>query len=133
MDVFLRAMERVFNSFGKVVYRIGSAKFGYKTGGTVTQATDKTTAFTLNQVTGRIVFAASALAAWTGSSSQWTNSYIGSFDVILTNQNSGTRGAYEVTFDCSNGTATVWIFNSSSTALTEAVAIEFIIFNGSQS
>ncbi len=107
--------------------------FGYAQGGTVTQATGKTTAFTLDKLTGRIIFASGALAAWVNSSAQWTNSYIGSYDVIGWIQNSGTRGAYNFAFDCSNGSATVWIWNNSSSSLNEAVAIEFVVWKGSQS
>ncbi len=131
-DLFLKNIKYIYNSFGRAIFLL-SAKFGYSKGGTVTQATDKTTAFTLNTVTGRIILAAGSLAGWTGSSAQWTNSFIGSFDVVAVNQDSGTRGAYEITFDCSNGVATMWIFNGSSAALNEAVAFRFVILGGSQS
>lgn len=131
-DKFLVKLRHGFNTLGKAFFGLQFAKFGYATGGTVTQATSKATAFTLDAVSGRIVFNGSALAAWTNSSATWTNSFIGSFDTVSWVQNSGTRGAYGFGFDCANGTCTVWIFNNSSTSLSEAVAIEFNLIHGSQ-
>jgi hypothetical protein len=131
-DSFLRGLYRKFIN-GKPVFALNNAKMGYQTGGTVTQLTSKVTAFTLDQPTGQIVLNNSALAAWTNSSATWTNSFIGSFDIICANQTSGTIGAYEISFVCSNGQAQVVIYNTSSTSLSEAVAFTFYILGGSQS
>ena len=128
---FLKALRNVTTAL-RMSYQLFGVAFGYASGGTVTQATNKTTAFTLDQVSGRIIFASGALAAWTASSATWTNSFIGSFDIIAFHQNSGTAGAYGFRFDCANGTCTVWINNTSSTSLNEAVALEFAIIKGSR-
>lgn len=132
-DQFLKKLKRGFNTFGKALFLLAGAKFGYSSGGTVTQLTDKTTAVTLDTATGRIILASSALAAWTTSSFTWTNSFIGSYDVIEWNQDSGTRGAYQLAFDTSNGSVIVYVRNTSSTSLSEAVAFRFTVLHGSQS
>lgn len=132
MDLFLKKLKRGFN-LGRALFLLAGAKFGYVNGGTVTQLTDKTTAVTLDTVTGRIILASSALAAWTTSSFTWTNSFIGSYDVIEWNQDSGTRGAYQLAFDTSNGSVIVYVRNTSSTSLSEAVAFRFTVLGGSQS
>lgn len=132
-DSFLKKLQRHINTLGKQVFQLEQAKFGYANGGTVTQATDKTTGVTLNTVTGRIVMAASALAAWTTSSFVWTNSFAGSYDVVQWNQDSGTRGAYQLAFDAAPGAFTVYVRNTSSSSLSEAVAFRFTLLKGSQS
>lgn len=131
-DIFLKALSRVINAFGKPVYTL-AGKFGYTNGDTVTQATDKTTGVTLNAVTGRIILASSALAAWTTSSFVWTNSFAGSYDTVQWNQDSGTRGAYQLAFDGLLGSFIAYVRNTSSMSLSEAVAFRFTILKGSQS
>lgn len=132
MDLFLKNLKYIYNTLGKKIFLLGG-KFGYIYGGTVTQATSKATAFTLDAVTGRIILNNSALAAWTASSAAWTNSFLGSYDTIQINQDSGARGAYTITVDAANGSGTLWIFNNSSTSLSEAVAFRFTLLHGSQS
>lgn len=114
------------------MWLINGGAFGYDDGGDVTQGTDKTTAFTLNAVTGRIVFAASALATFTSSSATWTNSFVGSFDTVFFTQNSGSF-KYQFGFVASDGQGQIVIYNASNGTLTEAVAVEFVVFKGSRS
>lgn len=141
---FLKSLRAAFQSItavpqwildGGFLSRNASGGIGYSdgAGGTVTQATSKVTAFTLNAATGRIVTAGGALAAWTSSSATWTNSALGSYDVVVFNQDSGTLGAYEFTVTGSNGQGQFVIANTSSTSLTEAVAVRFTIIKGTQS
>ena len=114
------------------MWLINGGGFGYNDGSTVTQASDKTTAFTLNTVTGRIIFAASALAAFTSSSATWSNSFLGSYDVVGFSQNSGSF-KYNFTVLCSDGQGQIVIYNASNGTLTEAVAVSFVVIKGSWS
>lgn len=130
-DRFLQNLRRIVA--GIKPWFGSESGFGYSVGSTVTQATDKTTAFTLDKLTGRIIFASGALAAFTASSATWTNSFIGSYDTISFTQNSGTIGKYNFQFICSAGQAQVIIYNASNGSLNEAVAISFNIHKGSWS
>lgn len=108
--------------------------YGAGAGGQVTQLTSKATAFTLNAMTGRIIFNNSALPGFaTSSSALWTNAGIGPNDVIVFMQDSGSQGAYEITAICSSGggAATIFITNQSSSSLSEAVAVRFTVLKGS--
>lgn len=131
-DSFLRSLIRSFLN-GRPLYLLSRAAFGYNNGDQVTQATDKTTAFTLNAVTGRIIFAGGALAAFTASSATWTNSFMSSYDTVIFNINSGTLGKYTVDCICSAGQGQIVIYNASNGSLTEAVAVSFTLIKGSWS
>lgn len=100
-------------------------------GGTVTQATSKATAFTLNTMCGRITTAADSLAANTAVSATWTNSKIVATDVVILNHNSGgTLGSYHYNVACGAGTATLTIRNISSGSLSEALVFNFVVIKG---
>lgn len=131
-DNFLKAWARKFFN-GRPMFLLNGGAFGYEDGSTVTQATSKVTAFTLDKVTGRIILAAGALAAWVSSSATWTCSFLGSYDTVILNQDSGTLGAYNATVVASNGQGQFVIWNASSVSLNEAVAFRFTIIKGSQS
>lgn len=108
---------------------------GYTTGNglgsSVTQATSKVTAFTLNTPTGRIILNNGALAGYaTSSSATWTCSAITSYDVVAFTQYSGTIGAYIVNTVCSAGSAQFCIANVSSASLSEAPAFQYVVING---
>jgi hypothetical protein len=105
---------------------------GVGAGGIVTQLTSKVTAFTLNALTGQIVFAAGALAGFaTSSSATWSNSFLTSQSVIVFLQNSGSIGSYEFNALCSAGQAQIVISNQSSASLNETPAVQFMVFSGS--
>jgi hypothetical protein len=91
---------------------------GYKTGagGTITQATNRTTGVTLNAVCGSIVLAPAAGLA-TYQTFTVTNSAVAATDVVHISQKSGTdkyiimvtrvaAGAFDVTFATTGGTTT---------------------------
>ena len=97
-------------------------------GSTVTQATSKATAFTLNNMCGRITTAADALAANTAVSATWTNSKIAATDVVILNHSSGgTLGSYHYNVACGSGTATLTVRNISSGSLSEALVFNFVV------
>ena len=96
----------------------GTAGVGYATGagGTVTQATSRTTGVTLNKTTGAITMF-SAAGTTTAATFTVTNSIVAATDVIILNQKSGTdlydlmvtavaAGSFNLTFRTTGGTTT---------------------------
>jgi len=96
----------------------GTAGVGYATGagGTVTQATSRTTGVTLNKTTGAITMF-SAAGTTTAATFTVTNSTVAATDVIILNQKSGTdlydlmvtavaAGSFNLTFRTTGGTTT---------------------------
>lgn len=121
---------------GSVLSSSAKAGIGYTVGagGVVTQLTDKTTAFTLNTVTGKITFASGTLLGFAASSSAtWTNSAMASNDVVIFNQVGGTIGAYNFNAITSAGTAQIVITNLASLSLNEAPVVKFALIKGAQS
>jgi hypothetical protein len=104
---------------------------GYRTGdgGTVTQATDKSTGVTLDKATGLITMNAAALAAATIVSFTVTNSTVAATDLIASaHESGGTLGAYTVNCRANGaGFITVTIRNNTAGSLSEAVAIRFAV------
>jgi hypothetical protein len=96
----------------------GTAGVGYATGagGTVTQATSRTTGVTLNKTTGAITLF-SAAGTTTAATFTVTNSTVAVTDIIILNQKSGTdlydlmvtavaAGSFNITFRTTGGTTT---------------------------
>lgn len=104
----------------------GYAGPGLGVGGTVTQATSKSTAVTLNNSCGAITMNNAALAAGASVSFTFTNSTIQASDIIL-NTVSGAADptAYAVAINAGAGTATVHVRNISAGSLSEAIVITF--------
>lgn len=97
-------------------------------GGTVTQATSKTTAVTLDKPTGRIILNNSSISAGSVNGFTFTNSYISANDIIVFNHIAGgTDCAYLINARCSNGSANVTIRNVSAGALADAVELEYAV------
>ena len=115
---------------GDVVLIDPARKFGYDTGagGTVTQATSKSTGVTLNRPTGQITMNAAALSANTTVSFTLTNSVISAGDIlVLQNQETGTAGAYTLGARTDDGTASIVVRNVTSGSLSEAMVIAFAV------
>lgn len=101
------------------------------TGGTISQATTKATAFTLSKMCGQITTAADALGAATIVSATWTNSLIAATDVVIINHKSGgTLGAYTINVACLSGTATLTIRNNTAGSLSEPLVLNFVVIKG---
>jgi hypothetical protein len=114
----------------------GTGKIGYSAGagGTVTQATSKSTGVTLNKTCGQITTANSSLANDATVSFDLTNSRIEAGDVLILNHLSGgTVGSYLLNAQCGAGTATINIRNiiTSNTTLSETLVIAFVVIRGS--
>jgi hypothetical protein len=103
---------------GAILSNSSSAGAGYSTGagGTVTQATSRTTGVTINKISGAITLVS---AAGTSSYTTFTvtNSTVAATDVIIVNQKSGTdkyeafvsnvaAGSFNITFSDVSGTTT---------------------------
>lgn len=112
-----------------------TAGVGYTTGsgGTVTQATSKTTGVTLNTVTGQITMNNAALAAAATACFTLTNSAIAAVDVVNTNIASGaTSGAYTLQVEAvAAGSARMCVNNRSAGSLSEAIVINYAVIKGS--
>jgi len=114
-----------------------SQEIGYSAAaqGTVTQATDKSTAVTLNKSAGRITMNNAALAGSTAVSFTLNNSLISTNDVItvcISSVTTGsTAGAYtSYVSNMSAGSASITLRNLSATSYSEAVIINFAIIHG---
>jgi hypothetical protein len=112
-----------------------NTKAGYSTGfgGTVTQLTNKSTAVTLNKMSGRITMANSALAAGAEVSFTVNNSLVTATDVpVVAIQSVGTAGSYLAAVgSVSNGAFTITLSNASTGSLSQAVILSYAIIKGS--
>lgn len=99
--------------------------------GTVTQASNKGTAVTLNKAAGRITMNAASLAGATNVSFTLNNSYISSNDVLILNLAAGaTAASYNLWVDSLGaGTASITLRNTTGGALAEAVGINFALIH----
>lgn len=99
--------------------------------GTVTQATSKSTAVTLNKSAGRITMNAASLGASTNVSFTLNNSLISTNDVLVLNvAASATAASYNLWVDSlSNGSAGITLRNTTAGALAEAIVINFALIH----
>jgi hypothetical protein len=108
-----------------------TAALGYATGagGTVTQATNKATAVTLNKTTGEITMNAAALAAATIVTFVLNNSTLAVGDMIVCSHHSGgTFGAYTINARVTGaGAASIAVRNNTAGSLSEAIVIKFAV------
>lgn len=110
-----------------------SQEIGYSTGaqGTVTQATDKSTAVTLNKSSGQITMNGAALASVTNVTFTLNNSLLSAKDVLILNvSGTATAGAYNCwVSSMTAGSATITLRNISGGSLSEAVVINYAIIH----
>jgi hypothetical protein len=109
-----------------------SSTIGFSTGagGTVTQATNKTTGVTLNKTCGQITMNAAALAANAVVQMTLTNSLIAATDVILANVSSGFAATGSYAVQCEShaaGSVAFSVRNVTAGSLSEAIVINFIV------
>lgn len=98
-------------------------------GGTVAQATSKSTAVTLNKLSGQITMFNAALAAGAKVSFAVTNSTVAATDVIHVNVASGgTASAYRAAVTAvAAGSFTITVENITAGSLSEAPVISFVV------
>ena len=108
---------------------------GPTTGGTVTQATNKSTGVTLNTESGQITMNDAALAAAAEVSFTVTNSKVAATDVVVACHGSaGTAGSYLVNANAiAAGSFAVTVSNVSGGSLSEAIVINFVALKGASS
>lgn len=121
--------------FGGAVLSNGGGGIGYTTGagGTITQATSKTTGVTLNAYSGTITMNNAALSSATIASFTVTDSDMGANDVIsIQHDSGGTLGVYTVDPSTSaSGSFVVNVRNDGTAPLSEAIVLRFAIIKGS--
>lgn len=111
-----------------------SQELGYSTGaqGTVTQATSKSTAVTLDKSAGRITMNNASLATATNATFVLNNSTISANDAVILTISGGqaTAGSYNVFANAlSTGQVSITLRNISGGSLSEAVVINFAILH----
>jgi hypothetical protein len=123
---------RIESSGNVLVTSAAGLGYGTGSGGTVTQATSKSTAVTLNKPTGRITMNAASLASSTNVIFQLNNSTVASGDVLIVNVlDSATAGAYQAYAEYSRaGTVQIILRNTTLGALAEAVILTFAVIKG---
>lgn len=103
--------------------------YGTGAGGTVTQSTNKSTAVSLNTVTGLITMNNATLNAATIVSFTLNNSAIVATDLIVAaHESGGTTGAYTINARATgSGTAAIDVRNNTAGNLSEAIVIRFAV------
>jgi len=119
-----RPLSRYTNSFG---YTTGA-------GGTVTQASSKSTGVTLNKPSGEITLNNAALAAATTVNFTLTNSAIANTDVLVLNQTStANAGGYHFNAICNTGNAQISVRNITAASASDAVVLRYALIKGATS
>jgi hypothetical protein len=115
-------------------YLLSDEQIGYTAAaqGTVTQATDKSTAVTLNKPAGRITMNNASLNTATNATFTLNNSFISANDTVVLTISGGqtTPGSYNVFANAlAAGTVSISLRNISGGTLSEAVVINFAILH----
>ena len=111
----------------------GTTGVGYGTGagGTVSQATSKSTNVTLDKPCGTITMDAAALAADTTVSFTMLNNTVAAGDrLILNHVSGGTAGAYILNAQPAGGQVAINVRNITAGSLSEAIVIGFVTVKG---
>lgn len=109
---------------------------GQAAGAVVTQATNRTTGVTLNNLTGQITTNAASLAAEAAAVFTVTNSKVAAGDVIVLSQASGSNGGNTdvAVVAVAAGSFNIAVVNNNvaaGTAETGAILINFAVIKGS--
>ena len=108
---------------------------GPTTGGTVTQATNKSTAVTLNAESGQITMNNAALAAAAEVSFTVNNDKVAATDApYALHSSAGTAGSYLINVNSvAAGSFKIIVANVSAGSLSEAIVITFVGLKGASS
>jgi hypothetical protein len=114
-------------------YVLSDEQLGYtaEAQGAVTQATDKSTAVTLNKPAGRVTMNGAALAGNTAVTFTLNNSFISANDIIVVNVSAGgTAGAYTTyVSSMTAGAVALTLRNLTGGSLSEAVVLNYAIIH----
>ncbi len=120
---------------GAITSSGGGIGYAAGNGGTVTQATSKSTGVTLNKLCGTITMNVAALAAAAIVTFTVTNSTMAATDVVVAQHDSvGTIGSYTISPNTSAaGSFKISVRNNTAASLGEAIVIRFAILKASAS
>lgn len=125
---------RIDSSGNVLVTNPAGLGYGTGSGGTVTQATSKSTAVTLNKPTGKITTTADALASNTTVAFTFNNSLIAATDNVVFTFADGNGYQYLVwAYNMLAGSCTVALRNITAGSLSQALPINFAIIKGATS
>ena len=115
-------------------YLLSDEQIGYTAAaqGTVTQATSKSTAVTLNKPAGVITMNNASLATATNATFTLNNSFISANDTVILTIAGGqaTPGSYNVFANALGaGTVSITLRNISGGSLSEAIVVNFAIIH----
>jgi hypothetical protein len=122
---------RIDSSGNVLVTSAAGLGYGTGSGGTVTQATSKATAVTLNKPTGQITMNNAALNANTTVVFTVTNSLCAFVDTVSINHRNGA--SYNVWVVPGIGSFDVYLRNITAGSLSDAVVLNFSIIKGATS
>jgi hypothetical protein len=120
---------RIDSSGNVLVTNPAGLGYGTGAGGTVTQATNKGTAVTLNKPTGQITTNNAALGAGVTASFSVNNSLCTAADLVLLAVGNGSSYTVQLQF-VSAGVFNLRLTNTTAGSLSEAVQINFAIIKG---
>lgn len=118
--------------------RLGARLGGFGTGGTVTQATNRTTGVTINTLNGQITTNSTSLAAETAAAFTVTNNSVFADDVVLLVQQGGSNGGSTNVYvsAVAAGSFQITVMNNNAaggTAETGAIALNFLVMKAQES
>ena len=117
---------------GTTVYATTELGYAAAAQGTVTQATSKSTAVTLNKSAGQITMNNASLATATNATFTLNNSTISANDAVILTISGGqtTAGSYNVFANSlAAGSVSITLRNISGGSLSEAIVINFAIIH----
>ena len=122
---------RIDNAGNVLVTSAAGLGYGTGSGGTVTQATSKSTGVTLNKPTGQITMNNAAMLTNTTEVFTVTNSLCAFTDIVSMNHRNGAN--YNVWVVPGIGSFDVYLKNISVSTLSDAVTLNFAIIKGATS
>ena len=117
---------------GTTVYATTEIGYSAAAQGTVTQATSKSTAVTLNKSAGQITMNNASLATATNATFTLNNSTISANDAVILTISGGqtTAGSYNVFANSlAAGSVSITLRNISGGSLSEAIVINFAVIH----
>jgi hypothetical protein len=121
---------RIDSSGNVLVTNPAGLGYGTGSGGTVTQATNKGTAVTLNKPTGQITMNNAALLPTTSAFFDVNNSLVSGTDNVLLTISNFSSLQYSIKCHVSAGKFTVVLTNETAGSLSDAVVFNFGILKG---
>lgn len=136
ISVRINGLDRLtYDTYGNTLHisAVGGLGYGTGAGGTVTQATSKSTAVTLNKPTGQITMKNAAMAAGATVTFLLNNTLIDESDIVIVSPVAGTmatQGSYQVWATNGFSGSFISVRNNSSVTLSEALVIQFAVIKG---